>query len=117
MDFWTRLEALIDAHEIVIDRPRGSRHPRFPEIVYPFNYGYLAGTSSGDGQGIDVCLGATSPQSRELTAVICTVDSQKADVEIKLLIGCTEEEIATIERFFNLGQFMSGIVIKKDSAQ
>jgi len=25
--------------EIVIDRPKGSHHPRYPEIVYPVDYG------------------------------------------------------------------------------
>jgi inorganic pyrophosphatase len=111
---------LIETHEIVIDRPRGSRHPRYPDIVYPFHYGYLAGTSGGDGQGIDVCLGSlhqNPPQltARWLSAVICTVDSKKADAEIKLLINCTSEEIDEIERFFNRGEYLSGIILRRDS--
>lgn len=52
MDFWQRIDALLDEHEIVIDLPRGSRHPRFPKIVIPLDYGYLNGTSSGDGREI-----------------------------------------------------------------
>ena len=31
--FWQRLDALLERSEIVIDRPKGSRHPRFQEIV------------------------------------------------------------------------------------
>jgi len=31
--FWEMLDALAAEHEIVIDRPRGSRHPRYPEVV------------------------------------------------------------------------------------
>lgn len=52
--FWRRLDELLERSEIVVDRPRGSRHPRFPEIVYALDYGYLAGTTSTDGEGVDV---------------------------------------------------------------
>ena len=41
--------------EIVVDRPRGSHHPDFPEFVYELDYGYLKGTTSADGEG-DRCL-------------------------------------------------------------
>ena len=30
--FWQRLDALLERSQIVIDRPKGSRHPRFQEI-------------------------------------------------------------------------------------
>ena len=44
--FWERLDALLAQSRIVIDRPRGSHHPRFPQIVYEIDYGYLDGTTS-----------------------------------------------------------------------
>ena len=47
--YWKMLQEIADTHEIVIDRPKGSRHPRFHHIVYPLDYGYLQGTSSMDG--------------------------------------------------------------------
>ncbi len=89
-EFWDALDRLIAESQVVIDRPKGTRHPRYPELAYPLDYGYLAGTTSGDGSGIDVWLGASS--SRELSAVILTVDAFKRDAEIKLLLGCSEEE-------------------------
>ena len=52
--FWRMLDDLVKEHEIVIDRPKGSRHPRYPQIVYRLDYGYLKGTSSMDGGGIDL---------------------------------------------------------------
>jgi inorganic pyrophosphatase len=109
-DFWTKLDSLIEAHETIIDRPKGSRHPRYPEIVYPFDYGYLRGTSGGDGDEIDVCRGSLF--GNRLVAVISTVDIKKGDAEVKLLIDCTEDELGVIERFFN-GKFMSGIILRR----
>lgn len=52
--FWQALDRLVAECETVIDRPKGTAHPRWPEFVYPLDYGYLRGTSSMDGGGIDV---------------------------------------------------------------
>ena len=92
--FWSALDRLVASCEIVVDRPRGSAHPRYPDFVYPLDYGYLADTTSPDGCGIDVWLG--SLPERTVTAVICNVDLVKRDSEVKLLLGCTPEEAQTI---------------------
>ena len=55
-DFWTTLDQLVSDSEIVIDRPKGSAHPKYPDFIYKVDYGYLNNTSSMDGQGIDVEL-------------------------------------------------------------
>jgi len=90
--FWTLLDELVATSEVVIDRPRGSAHPRFPENIYPYDYGYLEGTISSDGQGIDVWLG--SGDTQQLTAVLISADLRKRDAELKLLLGCTRPSSA-----------------------
>lgn len=40
--------------EVTMDRPIGARHPKHPEVVYPINYGYIAGLMGGDGEEQDV---------------------------------------------------------------
>jgi inorganic pyrophosphatase len=97
--FWSILDQLAAASEIVVDRPRGSQHPRITDMVYPLDYGYLAGTTAGDGDGIDVWLG--SLPGRSVTGIACTADVAKRDAEIKLLLGCTAEEMAAVQRFLN----------------
>jgi inorganic pyrophosphatase len=96
--FFAKLDALLTTSAIVIDRPRGSIHPRYDDIIYPLDYGYLDGTSSGDGDGIDVWLGTMTGEKR-IVAALVTVDTVKRDVEVKVLVNCTEEEIATIVQF------------------
>ncbi len=88
--FWHALDALVASSSLVIDRRVGSAHPRYPDFVYPLDYGYLAGTSSGDGDGIDVWIGAG--QALDVTGVVLTVDLLKRDAEVKLLLGCSPEE-------------------------
>lgn len=56
--FWTHLEALVTSSDLVIDRPRGSAHPRHPSLVYPLDYGSLKGTSGGDSAAINVWRGS-----------------------------------------------------------
>lgn len=90
--FWALADDLVAASEIVFDRPKGSRHPRYPDVVYPLDYGYLVGTGAVDGGGVDVWRGSL-PEQR-VAGVIVTVDTFKRDAEIKLLVGCAEEEMA-----------------------
>ena len=52
--FWLAVDTLVQASEIIIDRPKGSVHPQQPSVRYPLDYGYLEGTSSGDQNGIDL---------------------------------------------------------------
>lgn len=110
--FWQRLDDLIASAPLVIDRPRGWTHPACPDLVYPLDYGYLEGTTTVDGDGIDVWRG--SRDQSVLDAVVCTVDLEKRDAEIKLLVGCTEEEKAVVVGFHNQGE-MSGILIRRSS--
>ena len=100
-EFWEALEHLVSTSEIVIDRPKGSRHPRYPDVIYPLDYGYLAETTSPDGGGIDLWLGSRPEKS--LNAIIVTVDVLKRDSEIKLLLGCTPAETRVIFEFLNTG--------------
>ena len=38
-DFWKALDNLIDNSEIVIDRPKGTLHPKYPNFIYQVDYG------------------------------------------------------------------------------
>jgi inorganic pyrophosphatase len=109
-DFWTHLDQLIATSRIVIDRPRGTAHPLYPEVIYPVDYGYLDGTTTVDGGGIDVWRG-TSGAARP-DAILCTVDLLKRDAEIKILLGCTDEEKRAILDFHN-GDTMRALLVRR----
>lgn len=110
--FWKALERLVSESEIVIDRPKGSTHPRYTDIVYSVDYGYLKGTSSADGDGIDIWRGTDAGQ--KIDAIICIVDLCKKDSEIKILIGCTETEKSVIYAFHNETEFMKGVIVRRE---
>ena len=108
-DFWKALDELVSNSEIVIDRPRGSAHPRFPNFIYKVDYGYLKNTSSMDGAGIDVWIGSGD---KKIDAIMCIVDLMKRDSEIKILVGCTEEEKLD-NKTHNETQYMKGVLIRR----
>ena len=109
-DFWKALDELVSNSEIVIDRPRGSAHPRFPNFIYKVDYGYLKNTASMDGGGIDVWVGSGE---KKIDAIMCIVDLRKKDSEIKILVGCTEEEKLEVYKTHNETQYMKGVLIRR----
>lgn len=108
--FWRALDELVNNSEIIIDRPKGTAHPKYPDFIYKVDYGYLKNTSSMDGAGIDVWVGSAE---RKIDAIICTVDLMKKDSEIKILIGCTEEEKSIVYETHNETEFMKGVLIRR----
>lgn len=112
MDFWKRLQLLVNEHIVVIDRPAGSSHPRYEKIIYPLDYGYLEGTISGDSKGIDVWIG--SGNSSLVTGIAVTVDAFKEDSEIKILLGCNSKDKELISQVIN-NEYMSAVFINNPS--
>jgi len=108
--FWEAIDALVDRSEIIIDRPKGTAHPKYPTFIYHVDYGYLKNTSSMDGSGIDVWVGSNG---KKVDSIMCIVDLLKKDSEIKILIGCTEEEKRIIYETHNDTEYMKGILIHR----
>jgi inorganic pyrophosphatase len=96
-DFWEEMTRLAASSLIVIDRAQGTAHPQHPDMIYPFDYGYIEGTSASDGGGIDVFIGSQSDHA--LTGILCTFDTIKRDAEIKVLLGCTMRDVWVIRAF------------------
>ncbi len=109
-EFWNAIDELVNRSEIVIDRPKGTAHPKYPNFIYQVDYGYLKDTSSMDGAGIDVWVGS---DETKVDAIMCIVDLMKNDSEIKILIGCTEEEKVIVYKTHNETEYMKGILIRR----
>jgi inorganic pyrophosphatase len=99
-DFFAHADRLLAAHLLVIDRPRGTAHPRYPDFVYTLDYGYLDGTKALDGGGVDVFVGSLVGPQR-VTAVVGTIDLAKGDTELKLAVNATPADLDEIQRLLN----------------
>lgn len=110
-DFWSSIDKLVSTSKIVIDRPKGTSHPKFPNFIYKVDYGYLENTSSMDNNGIDVWVG--TDEKKQIDAIMCIVDLMKRDSEIKILIGCTEPEKELVYQTHNETKYMKGLLIRR----
>jgi inorganic pyrophosphatase len=109
--FWRNLQKLVDESKIVIDRPKGSKHPKFTETVYKVDYGYLEDTRSADGAKIDVFMGTDG--DRKISGVAVTIDLYKRDSEILVLVGCTDSEKEKIQEHLIKFENYQGIIVEK----
>ena len=96
--------------KVMVDRPLGSRHPVYPDLFYPVNYGYVPGIIGGDGEEQDAyILGVYEPLAA-FTGRVAAVIHRKDDVEDKWVVlpedlHLSEEEIRELvwfqERYFH----------------
>ncbi len=102
-----------------IDRPLGSRHPKHPDMIYPVNYGEVAGVMAPDGDWQDVyVLGVDEPLST-FTGRRIAVIHRRDDVETKWVLApeatsFTEEEIMAAVHFQE--QYFDSYCVMEESA-
>ena len=72
---------------VMVDRPIGSRHPDYPDMIYPINYGYVKGIIAPDGEEQDAyVLGLDEPIS-EFCGRVVAIIHRLDDVENKLVVA------------------------------
>ena len=93
----------------IIDRPLGSYHPKYPDMVYPVNYGYIPNVFAEDGEEQDVYfLGADEPITN-FSGKVIAVYHRFDDNEDKWIVSdndeYTDQEILEAinfqEKYFN----------------
>lgn len=76
-----------------VDRPKGSRHPRCPQLLYPVNYGYVDGVFAGDGEQQDVYLLPAGEPLTHFEGKVIAVWHRFDDVEDKWIVSLSGEDI------------------------
>lgn len=109
--FWQKLDTLFFSSKLVVDRPRYTVHYKYSNLVYPVDYGYLSDTTGSDQAPIDVFKG--SQKTNQVSAIVVSADILKKDCEVKLLIGCSEEEEHEVLEFLNQTEFQKAILIHR----
>jgi inorganic pyrophosphatase len=99
-----------------VDRPLGSTHPNFPDMIYPINYGYVDGVFAADGEEQDVYIfGANEPLKTYIGKVIA-VYHRTNDIEDKWIVSVdgkdySDEEI--LERIEFQEKYFEGMLLRK----
>ena len=98
---------------VTVDRPLGSYHPKYPDLYYPVNYGYIKGITAPDDEEQDAyVLGVDTPLS-EFTGKVIAVICRDDDIENKWVVApegvkFSEDEIRELT-FFQERYFQSRI--------
>ena len=71
---------------VEVDRPLGSKHPRYKDFIYPVNYGFIPNTISGDGMELDCYVIDLDKPVRNLKARCIAVVKRLNDNEDKLIV-------------------------------
>lgn len=90
--------------DMVIDRPIGSVHPKYEDMIYPLNYGFIPNVFGGDGEELDVYLMGLNVPVKEYKAKVIAIVHRHNDVEDKLVaapegMSFTKMEIEDAVRF------------------
>lgn len=95
---------------VTIDRPVGSCHPKYPDMVYPINYGYVEGIIAPDGEEQDAYILGVDEPVKTFEGEIIAVIHRRDDVEDKWVVApcemkyskeCIEKAVEFQEKYFD----------------
>ena len=89
--------------KVVMDRPIGSKHPKW-NFIYPINYGYVPNTISGDGEELDAYIVGIFEPVEEYEGECIAAIHRLDDDDDKLVIA-PEEKIYTKQQIEALVEF------------
>ena len=96
------LDKIVD---VIIDKPLGSRHSeKYPNHIYPVNYGYVPNTISGDGEELDAYIVGIFEPVEEYEGKCIAAIHRLDDDDDKLVIA-PEEKIYTKQQIEALVEF------------
>lgn len=112
---WSYLGKMVD---IQVDRPLGSSHPKYKEMIYPVNYGFLPNVFGGNGEELDVYLLGVDVPVKQYRARIIGIVHRKNDIEDKLVaapenMNFSKEKIEKAV-YFQEQYYKSEIEIRRD---
>ena len=99
----------------VIDRPIGSSHPKYADMVYPVNYGYVEGVIGGDGEEQDVYVLGSDIPLESFEGRVIAVYHRFNDTEDKWIVSLdgrnyTDKEI--LQKIHFQEQYFEGTLLR-----
>ncbi|MDF2686937.1 MAG: Inorganic pyrophosphatase [Clostridia bacterium] len=72
---------------VTVDRPLGSKHPRYPDIVFPINYGYVKDIKAKDNELQDAYVIGTKKPINRFTGKIIAIIKRENDIDEKWVVA------------------------------
>ena len=89
---------------VIVDRPIGSSHEKYPDHIYLVNYGFVPNTISGDGEELDCYILGEYKPLKEYDGKCIAVIHRLNDDDDKLIVvpdnkNFTDSEIRLLTNF------------------
>ena len=97
--------------KVIVDRPLGTFHPKYKDIFYSVNYGFIPGIIAADGEEQDAYILGIDEPVAEFTGKVIAIIHRFDDVEEKWVVSAenisfSKSEIEKLvyfqEKFFNI---------------
>lgn len=108
--FWQKVDTLFLSSNLKITNKKDEVHRQFSNLIYPIDHGYLLDAGEEGDQQISVYVGS---QSQTVSALIIAADILQKTLEVKMLVGCSEEEIEAVLRFLNQTDYQKTVLIRR----
>ena len=100
--------------KVTVDRPLGSAHPNYPNMIYPINYGYVEGIIAPDGEEQDAYILGIEFPIKKFEGKVIAIVHRLNDIEDKWVVApqnayYSKEEIE--KQIFFQEQFFSYEII------
>ena len=73
--------------KVIIDRPLGSHHPNYKDIIYSVNYGYIPSIIAEDGEEQDAYILGVDYPIKEFIGKVIAIIHRLDDIEDKLVVA------------------------------
>ena len=109
--FWQKVDTLYLSGTRKIIKKKGEQHDTYKNLVYPLDYARIEDMKSVSGHGVAVYLG--SQNRNQVSGLIVAADILEKELDVKVLAGCSEEEIEDVLRFLNQTDFQKTVLIRR----
>lgn len=75
-----------DIVTVIVDRPLGSYHPKYKDLYYPINYGYIEGIIAPDNEEQDAYILGVDKAVSKFTGKIIAIVHRFDDAEEKWVV-------------------------------
>ena len=73
--------------KVIIDRPLGSHHPNYKDIIYPVNYGFIPNVIAADGEEQDAYILGIDLPLTEFVGKVIAIIHRLDDIEEKWVVA------------------------------
>ena len=108
--FWQKVDTLLMSCTLNIINHKGEHHKKYPDFIYPLDFGYLVSDLNDDSKGIACYIGH---EHQFCNSAIVSVDILDGECFVQFLIGCNEQQEEQVLKFLNQSEFQKTVIIRR----